>query len=388
MDMTISHQKAKGGASGYLTIDLSALRDNYLALAAQAPAAVTSAVVKADAYGLGADIVAPVLYEAGCRHFFVAHIDEAISLRLHIGPDAKIFVLNGLQPGNETSCAGLNIVPVLNSLEQVAQWSAQAVTLGRTLPAALQIDTGMSRLGLAPFELEELYACPVLLNGIELSYIMSHLACADEPDHEANGLQLGVMRKAAEMFPDVPVSFANSGGVFLGADYHNSLMRPGVALYGGAPSSARPNPMKPVVALNVAVVQTRTVPAGSFVGYGASLRTAGETRLATIAAGYADGIPRSLSNRGAAYYNGIRLPIAGRVSMDSITLDISALPEGTLKHGSLVEIIGPNQPLEAIAEDAGTIAYEILTRLGQRYRRTYIQPGQRIAAGQDTKTDK
>lgn len=388
MDMTISHQNAKGGASGYLTIDLSALRDNYLALAAQAPAAVTSAVVKADAYGLGADIVAPVLYEAGCRHFFVAHIDEAISLRLHIGADARIFVLNGLQPGNETSCAGLNIVPVLNSLEQVAQWSAQAVTLGRTLPAALQIDTGMSRLGLAPFELEELYACPVLLNGIELSYIMSHLACADEPDHEANGLQLGVMRKAAEMFPDVPVSFANSGGVFLGADYHNSLMRPGVALYGGAPSSAHPNPMKPVVALNVAVVQTRTVPAGSFVGYGASLRTSGETRLATIAAGYADGIPRSLSNRGAAYYNGIRLPIAGRVSMDSITLDISALPEGTLKHGSLVEIIGPNQPLEAIAEDAGTIAYEILTRLGQRYRRTYIQPGQRIAAGQDTKTDK
>ncbi|QCJ00193.1 alanine racemase [Agrobacterium larrymoorei] len=388
MDMTISHQKAKGGASGYLTIDLSALRDNYLALAAQAPAAVTSAVVKAGAYGLGADIVAPVLYDAGCRHFFVAHIDEAISLRLHIGADAKIFVLNGLQPGNETSCAGLNIVPVLNSLEQVAQWSAQATTLGRTLPAALQIDTGMSRLGLAPYELEELYACPALLNGIELAYIMSHLACADEPDHEANGSQLGVMRKSAEMFPNVPVSFANSGGVFLGADYHNSLMRPGVALYGGAPSSARPNPMKPVVALNVAVVQTRTVPAGSFVGYGASLRTSGETRLATIAAGYADGIPRSLSNRGAAYYNGIRLPIAGRVSMDSMTLDISALPEGTLKHGSLVEIIGPNQPLEAIAEDAGTIAYEILTRLGQRYRRTYIQPGQHIAAGQDTKTDK
>lgn len=388
MDMTISHQKAKGGASGYLTIDLSALRDNYLALAAQAPAAVTSAVVKADAYGLGADIVAPVLYDAGCRHFFVAHIDEAISLRLHIGADARIFVLNGLQPGNETSCAGLNIVPVLNSLEQVAQWSAHAARLGRTLPAALQIDTGMSRLGLAPFELEELHACPALLDGIELAYIMSHLACADEPDHEANGSQLAVMRNAAEMFADVPVSFANSGGVFLGADYHNSLMRPGVALYGGAPSSARPNPMKPVVGLNVAVVQTRTVPAGSFVGYGASLRTVGETRLATIAAGYADGIPRSLSNRGAAYYNGIRLPVAGRVSMDSITLDISALPEGTLKHGSLVEIIGPNQPLEAIAEDAGTIAYEILTRLGQRYRRTYIQPGQHIAAGQDIKTDK
>lgn len=376
MDMTISRQTASGGASGYLTIDLGALRDNYLTLCRLAPNAMTSAVVKADAYGLGADVVALVLYDAGCRHFFVAHIDEGISLRRRIAGDADIFVLNGLQPGNEISCADMSLTPVINSLEQLAQWTAHAKTLGKTLPAALQFDTGMSRLGMAPSEVEALKNAPELLDGIAITFIMSHLACADEPENAANSAQLAAMRKTAQMFPDVPVCFANSGGVFLGPDFHNALMRPGIALYGGAPSTLRPNPMKPVVRLDVAVVQTRTVPADTLVGYGGTHRTASETRLATVAAGYADGLPRSLSNRGAAYFNGVRLPIAGRVSMDSISIDITALPEGTLTHGSLVQLIGPDQILEDMAEDAGTIAYEILTGLGQRYRRTYIQPQQ------------
>ena len=376
MDMTISRQTASGGASGYLTIDLGALRDNYLTLKQLAPNAMTSAVVKANAYGLGADVVATVLYDAGCRHFFVAHIDEGISLRRRIAGDADIFVLNGLQPGNEISCADMSLTPVINSLEQLAQWTAHAKTLGKTLPAALQFDTGMSRLGMAPSEVEALKNAPELLDGIAITFIMSHLACADEPENAANGAQLAAMRKTAQMFPDVPVCFANSGGAFLGADFHNALMRPGIALYGGAPSALRPNPMKPVVRLDVAVVQTRTVPADTLVGYGGTHRTASETRLATVAAGYADGLPRSLSNRGAAYFNGVRLPIAGRVSMDSISIDITALPEGTLTHGSLVQLIGPDQTLEDIAEEAGTIAYEILTGLGQRYRRTYIQPQQ------------
>lgn len=387
MDMTINRQKASGGASGYLTIDLGALRDNYLTLRAKAPSAVTAGVVKANAYGLGADVVAPALYEAGCRHFFVAHIDEAIALRLRLSGDAQIFVLNGLQPGNEASCSSMNIIPVVNSLEQLAQWSAHASATGKILPAALQIDTGMSRLGMSPAELTVLKTAPQLLDRIKLSFIMSHLACADEPENEANGSQLLAMRDVAEMFPDVPVSFSNSGGFFLGADYHNAITRPGVALYGGAPSALRPNPMKPVVRLDVAVVQTRTVPAGSIVGYGGSLRTERETRLATIAAGYADGLPRSLSNSGAAYFNGVRLPIAGRVSMDSMSLDISALPEGTLKHGSLVQLIGPDQTLDDIARDAGTISYEILTGLGQRYRRTYIHTDATAHAGAATNAD-
>ncbi|CUX61111.1 MULTISPECIES: alanine racemase [Agrobacterium] len=375
MDMQISRQQAAGGASGHLSIDLGALRDNYLTLAAMAPASQTAAVVKADAYGLGADIVSQTLFEAGCRNFFVAHIDEALALRLRLSAEAQIFVLNGLQPGNETSCATMAITPVLNSLEQIAQWSSHAKKLGKTLTAAVQIDTGMCRLGLSPEELEILSAQPQLLNGIEIAFVMSHLACADEPDHASNAAQLAVMRKSATAFPETPVCFSNSGGIFLGSDYHNALLRPGIALYGGAPSAAGPNPMKPVVRLDLAVIQTRTVPAGSLVGYGGSFTANGPTRLATIAAGYADGLPRSLSNRGAAWYNGVRLPIAGRVSMDSIILDISALPEGDLTQGSLVQMIGPDQTLEDIAEDAGTIAYEILTGLGRRYRRNYIQPG-------------
>ena len=375
MDMQISRQQAAGGASGHLTIDLGALRDNYLTLAAMAPASQTAAVVKADAYGLGADIVSQTLFEAGCRNFFVAHIDEALALRLRLSAEARIFVLNGLQPGNETSCAAMAITPVLNSLEQIAQWSGHARKLGKTLTAAVQIDTGMCRLGLSPEELEILSAKQQLLDGIEIAFVMSHLACADEPDHVSNAAQLAVMRKAATTFPETPVCFSNSGGIFLGIDYHNALLRPGIALYGGAPSAAGPNPMKPVVRLDLAVIQTRTVPAGSLVGYGRSFTASGPTRLATIAAGYADGLPRSLSNRGAAWYNGVRLPIVGRVSMDSIILDISALPEGALTQGSLVQMIGPDQTLEDIAEDAGTIAYEILTGLGRRYRRSYIQPG-------------
>ena len=374
MDMQISRQQAAGGASGHLTIDLGALRDNYLALAAMAPACQTAAVVKADAYGLGADMVSQTLFDAGCRHFFVAHIDEALALRLRLPAQARIFVLNGLQPGNEATCAAMAITPVLNSLEQIAQWAAHSKTLGRKLAAAVQIDTGMCRLGLSPEELETLTSQPQLLDGIDIAFVMSHLACADEPGHACNAAQLSAMRQATIAFPDVPVCFSNSGGIFLGREYHNHMLRPGIALYGGAPSADRPNPMKPVVRLDLAVIQTRTVPAGSLVGYGGSFEASGSTRLATIAAGYADGLPRSLSNRGAAWYDGVRLPIAGRVSMDSIILDISALPEGTLTQGSFVQMIGPEQTLEDIADDAGTIAYEILTGLGRRYRRTYIQP--------------
>ena len=374
MDMQISRQQAAGGASGHLTIDLGALRDNYLALAAMAPACQTAAVVKADAYGLGADMVSQTLFDAGCRHFFVAHIDEALALRLRLPAQARIFVLNGLQPGNEATCAAMAITPVLNSLEQIAQWAVHAKTLGRKLAAAVQIDTGMCRLGLTPKELETLTSQPQLLDGIDIAFVMSHLACADEPGHACNAAQLSAMRQATIALPDVPVCFSNSGGIFLGREYHNHMLRPGIALYGGAPSADRPNPMKPVVRLDLAVIQTRTVPAGSLVGYGGSFEASGSTRLATIAAGYADGLPRSLSNRGAAWYDGVRLPIAGRVSMDSIILDISALPEGTLTQGSFVQMIGPEQTLEDIADDAGTIAYEILTGLGRRYRRTYIQP--------------
>jgi len=360
-----------GGAPGYLTLDLSALARNYERLAAEVAPARAAAVVKADAYGLGADRVAAKLYAHGCRHFFVAQFAEALRLRPLLSADATFFVLNGLQPGNEDVCAREGIVPVINSLEQWQQWAGSAQALGRKLPAVLQFDTGMSRLGVPPEERSALASLLEAESGIDVLFIMSHLASADEETSEQNGDQLAEMNSVAAEFPQLPVSFANSGGIILGKAYHGVLARPGIALYGGAPTAGRPNPMEPVVRLDVAVVQTRTVPAGTRVGYSGSHVTAETTRLATIAAGYADGLPRSLSNRGAVYHDGIRLPIVGRVSMDSITIDISALPEGRLKLGSLVEVLGPHQTLEDVARHAGTISYEILTGLGHRFERRY-----------------
>ncbi|MBX4949683.1 alanine racemase [Rhizobium binae] len=359
------------GATGYLTIDLAALGRNYLKLASMLAPVRAGAVVKADAYGLGAERVAQTLYDQGCRHFFVAQFVEAVRLRPALAEGAQIFVLNGLQPGNEVACAESAIIPVLNSLTQWRQWSATARLLKRSLPAVLQFDTGMSRLGFPAEERAELAAAIRDGANVEILFIMSHLACADEPESGQNGAQLAEMACIAEEFPGFDISFANSGGVFLGNAYHGVLARPGIALYGGAPNAGAKNPMEPVVRLDVAVVQTRTVPSGARIGYGGAHVTRSETRLATIAAGYADGLPRSLSDRGAVYHKGIRLPIVGRVSMDSVTVDITALPEGALSLGSLVEVFGPNQTLEDVAGDAGTISYEILTGLGDRYDRQY-----------------
>jgi alanine racemase len=371
----------EAAAGGVLTIDLAALAGNYRHLCRMAAPERVAAVVKADAYGLGAARVARVLHAEGCRDFFVANWVEAVRLRPLLAPGARLFVLNGLLPGGEAACAALGIIPVLNSLEQVRAWSALAVSRGVTLEAALQVDTGMSRLGLSASELETLASDPSGIAGIQLALIMSHLACADEPDNAASPRQLAAMRGACERYPGVPISLANSGGVFLGPDFRGDLARPGVALYGAAPSSGAANPMQQVVRLDIRVIQTRTVPAGTTVGYGGAHVTTRETRIATLAAGYADGLPRSLSNSGAAWFDGKRLPILGRVSMDSLMVDITALPDGALSPGTLVELIGPHQTLEMIAADAGTISYEILTRLGQRYHRHYAYPASR-ASGQ------
>lgn len=359
------------GASGYLTIDLAALARNYARLAGDVAPARAAAVVKANAYGLGADRVAPRLYAEGCRHFFVAQFVEALRLRPLLADDARIFVLNGLLPGNESACARHGIVPVINSLEQWRQWADAAKAAGRILPGVLQFDTGMSRLGVPPEEREALTALVKAEAGIAVLFVMSHLASADDAESAQNASQLAAMQAVAAAFPQFDLCFANSGGIFLGQPYHGVLARPGIALYGGAPVSGRANPMEPVVSLDVAVVQTRTVQAGARVGYSGTHVVTGETRLATIAAGYADGLPRSLSGRGAVYCDGMRLPIVGRVSMDSITIDISALPQGRLTLGSRVELLGPNQTLEDVARDAGTISYEILTGLGNRYQRIY-----------------
>ncbi|MGV1801115.1 alanine racemase [Agrobacterium vitis] len=372
MDMSISQDMNADAFSARLVIELDALADNYRQLAAEATPAETSAVVKADAYGLGAARVGPALYRAGCRKFFVANVQEAAGLRQHLPGDAELFILNGLQPGAEPFAAANGFIPVLNSLEQLANWSKTASEFGRTLPAILQFDTGMSRLGFSPEEANVLAGDPALLSGLSIRYIMSHLASADDSASTQNAAQFSVMRERLAQFPGIALCFSNSGGIFIDKQFHGALVRPGVALYGAVPSDLAGRRMKPVVRVDAKVIQTRTVPAGACVGYGATYVATKETRLATIAIGYADGLPRCLSDRGAAYYDDIRLPIVGRVSMDSMTLDISALPPGTLTLGSLVEMIGPHQSLEDVAQAAGTIAYEILTSLGHRYHRDYI----------------
>jgi alanine racemase len=360
------------GACGYLTIDLKALRRNYDKLSSIVAPARAAAVVKADAYGLGANQVSKALYGHGCRHFFVAHFIEALRLRPQLPRDVSIFVLNGLLPDNEIACAEGGIIPVINSLDQLRQWVEVARSLRRKLPAVLQFDTGMSRLGIPMEDRSAVAACLKTCSDIDILFIMSHLASADDGDSEQNADQLARMRRVAKDFPGYDISFANSGGIFLGSDFHGVLARPGIALYGGAATGGVANPVEPVVRLDVAVVQTRTVPAGARVGYGGVHVTKAQARLATIAAGYADGLPRSLSDRGAVYYGGVRLPIVGRVSMDSTTIDISALPEDALSFGSLVEVLGDHQTLEDLARDAGLISYEILTSLGHRFHRQYV----------------
>lgn len=365
---------------GRLTIDLAAIRANYRLVSKHAKPAAAGAVVKADSYGLGAARIAPVLYQEGCRQFFVAHLYEALDLQPSLLADAQIYVLNGLQPGAETTCASAGVRPVLNSLEQIIAWSTLAKQRGETLPAAVQVDTGMSRLGLSPSEVEALLASPGLLDGVNVTLLMSHLACADEPSSAANGAQLMLFRALAERLPATTLSFANSGGVFLGADYQFDIARPGIALYGVNPADGGEVAMTPVCRLDASVIQLREIPAGAGVGYGLTYKSIGPVRLATIAVGYADGWRRALGGRGGAYFNGVRLPIVGRVSMDSITLDVSLLASGDLRPGDRVELIGPHQTLEQVAADADTIPYEILTSLGSRYSRIYIDSDAREAS--------
>jgi alanine racemase len=367
-------QMAIDAFSSRLGIDLDAIRANYRTIARRIAPARCGAVVKANAYGLGATMVGPALYREGCRTFFVAQHCEAGPLAQLIGGDAEIFVLNGIDPGSETLCAEHGFVPVLNSATQVERWRTLARSNGQRLSAALQVDSGMSRLGLPPDVAIGLANDPAFTREVDLRLIMTHLACADEPARAANAEQLARLRAVHAHFPGVPASVANSGGTFLPGEFHGDLARPGVALFGVDPGPHAEG-LHPVVRLDARVLQIRTIEAGTGVGYGFEHIATTRQRLATIAVGYADGWPRCLGGVGAAWHGGTRLPIVGRVSMDSTTIDISALPEEALHEGDFVELIGPSQSLDQVACDAGTIAYEILTQLGARHARIYHENG-------------
>ena len=363
-----------GEPGGRITVDLGAVRANYERLAAAVAPARVGAVVKADAYGLGAGPIVRALADAGCRDVFVAFLGEALRLRPHLSADVRIHVLNGLAPGEEALCAARRVVPVLNSLAQARRWRETSRSVGAALPAALQIDTGMSRLGMAPAEAEGLLAERDFTQGVELTLLMTHLACADVPDDPANRRQRERLRALADrVAPDAPVSIANSAGSVLAPAFHGDLVRAGVALFGAAPAPGLVGRLQPVVRLEARVIQVRSVEAGAGVGYGLTYTAPRPSRLATLAIGYADGWSRRLGGIAATWFGGVRLPLVGRVSMDSMTVDVTALPPGAIDEGDHVELIGPNAPLETIAAQAETIPYEILTALGPRLRRTYVE---------------
>jgi alanine racemase len=362
---------SEAGAAAVLTVDLGAIVANYRLLKRRLGEVPCAAVVKADAYGLGADRVAPALAAAGCRLFFVAQPDEGTRLR-KVLPEAEIAVLNGVMAGEEESLQAARLVPVLNDLGQIARWSERAKHADAWLPAMVHIDTGMNRLGLEADEVDRLAAAPELLAGIELRYWMSHLACADDPAHPKNAEQRTALRNALARLPAAPVTFANSSGIFLGPDYHFDLGRPGAALYGLQPQQNRPNPLQTVVHLRGRIQQLRRVDSPMTVGYGATHRFAQPGRIATIAVGYADGFLRQSSNRGSVAIGGDRVPVVGRVSMDLITADVTSLPEAAVQPGDWAELIGPTLPPDTVAASADTIGYEILTALGRRYTRRYL----------------
>lgn len=369
------------GDTACLTVNLDAIIANWRKVAAQAPKAECAAVVKADAYGLGAAEVAPALWRAGCRRFFVAHAEEALALRRHLA-DATIHALHGVPADAEAEYVQQRIVPVLSTPEQVSRWVAAARRHGAPLDAALQVDTGINRLGLQPREFDALLANSDPLGAFRLQFIMSHLACADEPDHPLNAEQASRFAAARARLPGLSGSFANSAGCFLGPAFAHDILRPGIALYGGNPIDPRATAlhaaaqMQPVVELAGKILQIRDIDSAGCVGYGASYRVEKPSRIATVAVGYADGFLRALSNRGQAVITSAdrsyQVPIAGRVSMDMITLDISALPADACKPGDAAVLLGGGIDLDAQAAAGGTISYELLTGLGPRYARRYL----------------
>jgi len=363
-------------ATAALIVRLGALRRNYRKLRDLAPEAETAAVVKANAYGLGAARCVSALMEEGCRTFFVAAFAEAQALRA-LSSDAAIYVLNGLFPGNCALYEEFRVRPVLGCLDEIAEWAAFCKGRGRRLPAAIHLDTGMARLGLKPHQALKVADDRGALASFKLSLIMTHLVCGDDARNEMNETQRTLFSELTTLFPGVPLSLANSAGVLLGPRFHFNLTRPGISLYGGKAQTNAPNPIEPVVWLFGRIAQVHWADAGQTVGYGATHTLKRRTRVATVSIGYADGYFRAFSASGSregapGHVGDHRLPLLGRVSMDLITYDATDAPDGLLHRGRWVEVLGSRVTVDDLASCGGTIGYEVLTSLGPRYHRIYV----------------
>ena len=347
-------------ARALLEIDLAAVVANWRTLSARHPSGPVAAVVKADGYGLGARPVAAALHAAGCRHFFVAYLSEALAVR-KVVPGAMLAVLSGLVPGEEDAYLAHDLTPVLGSLDEIARWGGRE--------AILHVDTGMSRLGLDARELAVLAQDHGRLKRLTIRYVMSHLVSSELPDDPLNQMQRERFAAARAMLPPAPASLANSSGIFLGPEFGSDLARAGAALFGINPTPGRPNPMRGVAMLSVRVLAVREVPAGAPVGYNATWIAPRPTRIATAALGYADGFHRSLSGRGTACFDGTPIALVGRVSMDLTTFDVTDHPG--VQPGCWLELMGPHLPTDDVAAASDTNGYEVLTSLGRRLHRVY-----------------
>jgi len=347
-----------------LTVDLAAMAANYRMLAGMTRAKVAG-VIKANAYGIGAREAFRTLRGQGCDAFFVATLEEGIALRGHAGGEKRvsILVLCGILPGAQKEYAHHGLTPVLNSGEDVERWK----TIPRQSPAVLHVDTGMNRLGLSIKQAE------ALAGTLDIGMVMSHFACSDEPNHPMNARQAMDFAKIAQHLPAARKSLCNSSAIFREKAWHHDMVRPGYALYGGNPVPESPNPMKPVVTLEAQILQIRDVKKGESAGYGAAHVFEKDTRIATIGIGYADGFLRSGSGRARVFWQGHPCPVAGRISMDLTIIDIGNLLENPPNPGDWVEVIGPSQDIDALAGSMGTSGYEILTSLGPRHERIYLE---------------
>ena len=361
-------------AGGCLTIDLAAIQTNWRLLGYTALPVDCAAVVKADAYGCGIEPVTTALVKAGCRTFFVADLAEARRVRA-VAPEAAIYVLNGAPAGTGPAFADAHARPVIGSLVELAEWDRFVASANWNGGAAIHVDTGMNRLGMS---VEEVLALAPRMqkenHGITL--LMSHLACAETPEHPLNNKQIRLFREIRVQFRGLPASLANSSGIFLGAAAHCDLVRPGAALYGVNPTPYTANPMSPVIGLQARIVRIRSVARDEAVGYGAAWKAKRPSRIAIIAVGYADGYMRAASpidgrSGGQAIVAGIRCPLAGRISMDLLAVDVTDVPETAARRGDVVTLIGGDLSVDEVAKFYGTIGYEVLTSLGRRYHRNY-----------------
>lgn len=364
-----------------VTVDLGALADNWRDMVKRSGKARTAAVVKADAYGMGIEDCGATLYHAGARDFFVATVAEGATLRPH-APEARIFVLSGIWPGQEQQVFTNDLVPVVASEEQLSFWMRLMAERGDH-PFALHVDTGFNRLGL-PLD-DALFLADDVTRPASFDpvLVLSHLACADTPSSPMNKAQLESFRQVSAAFEGIESSLSASAGIFLGSDYHFDLTRPGIALYGGEAVNDMVNPMRPVAKAEARIIQIREAGEGQTVSYGGTHVLKRSSRLAIASVGYADGYHRSLSGsgiplrdmgNGGAYglINGYEVPVAGRVTMDLTIFDVTDVPPNAIRAGDYIELFGPNVPVDEVARAAGTIGYEMLTGLGLRYERQYL----------------